>query len=128
MTNINISKKISIVLHCIMRPYTYGRLDRYRIGIPRDFCTQPLLSERSLICDPCHHKDPSFNCATTQFHCQCPSFHIMKDILNPIRSGLFHTVNDPGGGALKAPPPPIRSRKLLCQSLPYHTCAFYQVF
>ena len=25
--------------------------------------------------------------------------------LNPIRSGLFQTVNDPGGGALKAPPP-----------------------
>ena len=24
--------------------------------------------------------------------------------LNPIRSGLFQTVNDPGGGALKAPP------------------------
>ena len=28
------------------------------------------------------------------------------DDLNPIRSGLFQTVNDPGGGALKAPPPP----------------------
>ena len=26
--------------------------------------------------------------------------------LNPIRSGLFQTVNDPGGGALKAPRPP----------------------
>ena len=26
--------------------------------------------------------------------------------INPIRSGLFQTVNDPGGGALKAPPPP----------------------
>ena len=25
--------------------------------------------------------------------------------INPIRSGLFHTVNDPGGGTLKAPPP-----------------------
>ena len=25
---------------------------------------------------------------------------------NPIRSGLFQTANDPGGGALKAPPPP----------------------
>ena len=23
----------------------------------------------------------------------------------PIRSGLFQTANDPGGGALKAPPP-----------------------
>ena len=31
-----------------------------------------------------------------------------------------------GGGALKAPP--LRSRKLLCQSSLYHTCAFYQVF
>ena len=27
-------------------------------------------------------------------------------IFNPIRSGLFQTVNDPGGGALKAHPPP----------------------
>ena len=45
------------------------------------------------------------------------------------------TLSDPGyfkqltirGGALKAPPP-LRSRKQFCQSLPYHTCAFYQVF
>ena len=27
-------------------------------------------------------------------------------ILNPIRSGLFQTVNDPGGGGFKSPPPP----------------------
>ena len=46
---------------------------------------------------------------------------------NPIRSGLFQTVNDPVGG-FKSPPPPLRSRKLFCQSSPYHTCAFYQVF
>ena len=48
---------------------------------------------------------------------------------NPIRSGLFQTVNDPGGGGgggFKSPP--LRSRKLLCQSSPYHTCEFYQVF
>ena len=25
-------------------------------------------------------------------------------------------------------PPPLGSRKLLCQSSPYHTCEFYQVF
>ena len=47
-------------------------------------------------------------------------------MLNPIRSELFQTVNDPGG-ALKAPPP-LRSRKLSCQSSSYHTCEFYQVF
>ena len=32
------------VLYCIMRPYTHGRLDRYRIGIPRELSeirTQP---------------------------------------------------------------------------------------
>ena len=49
--------------------------------------------------------------------------------INPIRSGLFQTANDPGGGGgglIKSPP--LRSRKLLCQSSPYHTCAFYQVF
>ena len=51
-----------------------------------------------------------------------------QPLLNPILSGLFQTVNDPGGGALKAPPPPLRSRKLSCQSSPYHTCEFYQVF
>ena len=44
---------------------------------------------------------------------------------NPIRSGLFQTVNDPGGGFKS---PPLRSQKLLCQSSPYHTCEFYQVF
>ena len=47
--------------------------------------------------------------------------------LNLIRSGLFQTVNDPGGGGFKSPPP-LRSRKLLGQSSPYHTCEFYQVF
>ena len=51
---------------------------------------------------------------------------VTKWDLNPIRSGLFQTVKDPGGGALKAPP--LGSRKLLCQSSPYHTCEFYQVF
>ena len=30
----------------------------------------------------------------------------LRHILNPIRSGLFQTANDPGGGAVKAPPPP----------------------
>ena len=48
--------------------------------------------------------------------------------LNPIRSGLFQTANDPGGGgALKAPPPTI-SKTVKCQSSPYHTCAFYRCF
>ena len=53
-------------LYCIMRPYTEGRLESYRIGIPRELSeirTQPWLSEGSVTCDPCHHKDPSFNCA-----------------------------------------------------------------
>ena len=52
-----------IVLYCIMRPYTDGRLDRYRIGIPRELSeirTQPWLSEGSLTCDPCHHRGPIF--------------------------------------------------------------------
>ena len=37
-----------IVLYCITRPYTEGRLNRYRIGIPRKLSevhTQPWLSE-----------------------------------------------------------------------------------
>ena len=42
------------------------------------------------------------------------------DLVNPIRSGLFQTVNDPGGA--------LKSRKFLCQSSPYHTCEFYLVF
>ena len=44
-----------IVLYCIMRPYTDGRLDRYRIGVP-----QPWLSEGSLTCNPYHHRGPIF--------------------------------------------------------------------
>ena len=44
------------------------------------------------------------------------------------------TLSDPGyfrqltirGGGFKSPP--LRSRKLLCQSSPYHTCDFYQMF
>ena len=46
-----------------MRPYTEGRLNRYRIGIPRELSeihTQPWLSEGSLTCDPCHHRGPIF--------------------------------------------------------------------
>ena len=42
-----------------MRPYTEGRLDRYRIGIPRELSeirTQSWLSEGSLTCDPYHHR------------------------------------------------------------------------
>ena len=41
-----------------MRPNTEGRLDRYRIGIPRELSkirTQPWLGEGSLTCDLCHH-------------------------------------------------------------------------
>ena len=77
----------NIVLYCvlyyIMRPYTEGCLDRYHIGIPRELYeirTQPWLSEGSLTCDPCHHRDPSFNCTPKQFHHQCPWFHIMNDM------------------------------------------------
>ena len=35
----------------------------------------------------------------TLFLCFCETY------LNPIRSGLFQTVNDPGGGGFKSPPP-----------------------
>ena len=52
-----------IVLYCIMRPYTEGCLDRYRIGIPRELSeirNQPWLSEGSLTCDPYHHRGPIF--------------------------------------------------------------------
>ena len=40
-----------------------ARLDRYRIGIPRELSeirTQPWLSEGSLACDPYHHRGPIF--------------------------------------------------------------------
>ena len=48
-----------------MRPYTEGRSDSYRIGIPRELSeigTQPWLSEGSLTCDPCHNRGPIFTC------------------------------------------------------------------
>ena len=56
-----------MVLYCVMRPYTEGRLDRYRIGIPRELSeirTQPWLSEGPLTCDPCHHTGPIFQLRT----------------------------------------------------------------
>ena len=52
-----------IVLYCIMRPNNEGRLDRYRIGIPRELSevrTLSWLSEESLTCDLFHHKGPIF--------------------------------------------------------------------
>ena len=49
------------------------------------------------------------------------------DTLTLSDPGYFRQLTIRGGGALKAPPP-LRSRKLLCQSLPYHTCEFDQVF
>ena len=51
------------VLYCIMRPYTDRRLDRYRMGIPRELSeirTQPWLGEGFLTCDPWHHMRPIF--------------------------------------------------------------------
>ena len=72
---------------------------------------------------------------TTWLHSNKLRLNVSKSkfmiLFNPIRSGLFQTVNDPGGGgggggALKAPP--LRSRKLFGQSSPYHTCELYQVF
>ena len=40
-----------LLCYCVMRPYTEGRLHRYRIGIPWELSeirTQPWLSEGSL--------------------------------------------------------------------------------
>ena len=37
--------------------------------------------------------------------------HVEK--FNPIRSGLFQTVNDPGGGGFKSPPPPTISKTIV---------------
>ena len=54
-----------IVLYCIVLrdPILMARLNRYRIGIPRELSeirTQPWLSEGSLTCDPYHHRGPIF--------------------------------------------------------------------
>ena len=55
-----------VVLYCIVlycEAYSEGRLDRCRIGIPRELSeirTQPWLSDGSLTCHPCHHKGPIF--------------------------------------------------------------------
>ena len=51
------------------------------------------------------------------------------DQLNPIRSEIFQTANDPGGWGkrFKSPPPPHTISKTIVSilSLPYHTCTFY---
>ena len=72
------------IVLCIMRPYTEGRLDRYRIAISlemSEICTQPWLSEGSLPTIYVTTEDPSINCAASQFRHQCPCFHIMNDML-----------------------------------------------
>ena len=52
---------------------------------------------------------------------------LVHEILTLSDPGYFRQYKrSGGGGALKAPP--LRSRKLSCQSSPYHTCEFYQVF
>ena len=59
----NLTKCKYNVLYGIMRPYTDGPLDHYRIGIPRELSEispQPWLSEGYLPCDPCHHRGPIF--------------------------------------------------------------------
>ena len=69
---------------CIMRPYSEGRLNRYRIAIPRELSeirTQPWLSEGFLPAIHVTTGNPSINCAATQFHHQCPCFHIMNGML-----------------------------------------------
>ena len=67
---------------------------------------------------------------TTWLHSNKLRLNVSKSkfmiLFNPIRSGLFQTVNDQGGGGFKSPP--LRSRKLFGQSSPYHTCELYQVF
>ena len=50
----------------------------------------------------------------------------MVDTLTLSDPGYFRQLTIRGGGGFKSPP--LRSRKLLCQSSPYHTCEFYQVF
>ena len=70
-----------------MRPYTDDRLDRYRIGIPRELSgirTQPWLSEGSFDNSAIHVTtgDPSFNCGPTQLHQQCPCYHITNDMFD----------------------------------------------
>ena len=67
-----------------MRPYTDGRLDRYRIGIPLELSeirSQPWLSERSLTCDPCHHREPIFQLRADAIPSPASLYHIMNDII-----------------------------------------------
>ena len=42
---------------------------------------------------------------------------IKHGLLIPIRSGLFQTVNDPGGGGFKSPPPPRYDLENYCVNL-----------
>ena len=51
-----------------------ARLDRYRIGIPRELSeirTQPWLSEGSLTCDPYHLEPSTFRLLESASRLQC---------------------------------------------------------
>ena len=65
--------------------------------------------------------------ALSNVHKTTVSASDVLDSLTLSDPGYFRQLTIRGGGALK-PPPPLRSRKLLCQSSPYHTCEFSQVF
>ena len=61
----NLLQSSCIMLNKILSSefYSETRLDRYRIGIPQELYEihiQTWLSERSLTCDPCHHRGPIF--------------------------------------------------------------------
>ena len=43
----------------------------------------------------------------------------MSSDVNPIRSGLFQTTNDPGGGGFKSPPPTISKTILSIFTISY---------
>ena len=65
MTCVSALYSNACVLYCIVLwgPILMARLDRYRIGIPRELSeirTQPWLSEGSLTCDQYHHRGPIF--------------------------------------------------------------------
>ena len=72
-------------------------------------------------------KEDIFNLGRETNLCKMSYCVVIMKCLTLSNPSYFRQLTITGRGGFKSPPP-LRSRKLLCQSSLYHTCEFYQVF